>query len=898
MQRECAGDTLVLGETRRLLKNHADAGDFMEQPAVLESPPLTGFAPEQIISNRFRIVRLLGEGGMGEVYEAEDLVLGERIAIKTLRPEIAGDRAAAVRFRQELQLSRRVSHPNVCRVFELWEDESEPGRKTTFLTMELLEGETMAQRIASQGPFSPAEALPLIRQIAVGIGEIHQLGIVHRDLKPSNLHLVRQADGQTRVVVTDFGLARSTRLDRSLTQTGYVFGTPAYMAPEQFQSGQATFASDVYSFGVTIFEMITGRSHPLLAPSTVLPGLKPAWDEALSRTWDPDPNLRPAHPLDVVALLEKSQIGPRTKRVAALAAGLLLVLGALYATRQRPPLQFRLTKVTSDDGVSWQPSLSADGELVAYASDASHRGDLDIWVRRVNGTGARRITDDPAHDSEPGISPDGRRVAYRSERTPAGIYMRDVEGGQDRLVARFGHNPVFSPDGKEIAFWEGNDAQYAGHRARVFVASVDSGTTRQLVPEFADARHPAWSPDGKELIFQGCGPGCRDPESDTDWWRIAQDGSNPRATGALRRVLGQGLTLYLGPLSWYGGDLIFGARMTSDTNLWQVSLNAPWWPRSGKAVPLTSSTEEGTDPSVSRNGNVAFAGLSARLNLFLAPLDANGVVDPQRLVGDREIDSSPSMSSDGGRILYFRVVGNERRMVLRERGGKEILNTKITAGSRGIISAGGDVVAYSAPSAAGGSIYLRRDPVWTPELVCRSRGELLEVTDGVRSLLVANQSGIASLDLKSCAATLLVGNTGLTYDQASLSPDGHWMAVLGVRDSDHAQILLKHLEGGESATLIPITSTEDWIDRPRWTRDGRELVFVSNRDHFLCIWRQKLDVSMRPVGGPQPIVHMHGIRLSPSHLSRLAFNLSVSSGSVLFNAGDILANVWMARPER
>jgi len=635
--RECAGDTLLLDEVRRLLKNYGAAGDFMEQPAVMVSPSLGGFAPQQIVSNRFRIVRLIGEGGMGEVYEAEDLVLGERLAIKTLRPEIAGDQAATLRFRQELQLSRRVSHPNVCRVFELWEDESEPGRKMTFLTMELLEGETMAQRIAAHGPFSPVEALPLIRQIAIGLDEIHQLGIVHRDLKPSNLHLIKQADGRTRVVVTDFGLARSTGLDLALTQTGHIFGTPAYMAPEQFESGQATFASDVYSFGVTIFEMITGRRHPLVAPSTVVSGLKPTWDGALAKAWELDPHLRPARAAHVVAMLESSKIRPRTKRRVVVAAVLLLGLGGFYAAREPRTPQFRLTKVTNDDGISWQPSLSADGEIMAYASDTSHRGDLDIWVRRVNGTGGTRLTDDPANDAEPGISPDGQRVAYRSERTPSGIYVREVNGGPDRLIAPFGHNPVFSADGKEIAFWVGSDAQFLGRRARVYVASVYGGTARQLLPDSADARHPAWSPDGNELVFQGCGPGCQDAESDTDWWTVGRDGKNPRATGALQRVLGQGLTLYLGPLSWHGGDLIFSARMTSDTNVWRTSLKAPWW-RRWKAVPLMSSTEEAIDPSVSRNGTVAFVGLSSRINLFQAPLNRPGSVEPQSRIGNTEID--------------------------------------------------------------------------------------------------------------------------------------------------------------------------------------------------------------------------------------------------------------------
>jgi serine/threonine protein kinase len=897
LNRECADDPQLLAEVRRLLKDFSEAPDFMESPAVLATVPrVAAFAPEQVVCGRFRILRLLGEGGMGEVYEAEDLTLGERIAIKTLRPDIAGGEAATARFRQELQLSRRVSHPNVCKVFELWEDETTLGGKNLFLTMELLEGQTIAQKIAADGPFSPAQALMLIRQIASGLDEIHQLGIVHRDLKPSNLHLVPQPGGQLRVIVTDFGLARSTRADSGLTQTGFVMGTPAYMAPEQFESGEATFASDIYSFGVTIFEMITGRRHPLVAPSSLAPGLKSAWDLAVKKTWDPEPDMRPARALDVVALIDRAQLGPRAKQIAAATAVVLVAASAVALLREPTPPQFQLNKVTNDDGVSWQPSLSADGETIAYSSDSSHRGDLDIWIRKADAASGTRVTDDPAHDSEPAISPDGGRIAFRSERTPAGIYLRDLSASSDRLIAPFGHNPVFAPDGRDLLFWTGNDAQFGGVRSHIYVASAHG--VRQLVPGFADARHPAWSPDGRQIVFQGCGPDCRDAETETDWWIADREGSHPRATGALRKVLAQGLTLYLGPLSWQTGGLVFSARKTSDTNLWRIPLAHPWWPHSWAAAPLMSSTEEGIDPSVSASGNVAFVGLSSRINVFTVPLHGAAGVQSQGRIGNTEIDSSPSVSADGQKILYFRRQGNQRRIILRDPDGNELLNDTVAAGSRGFITAGGDALYYSIPMAGARKIVRRRQPAWKLEELCSDSSEVLDALTGGSALLVANRSGISALELSSCVETQLIGNGELIFDQAAVSPDGMWLALLGIRDSDHAGIFLRPLAGGRQAPLQPLTALDGWIDRPRWTRDGREIVFLSNRDRFQCIWAQAVGSRMRPAGEPRAVEHLHTIRVSPSHLSRIAFNLSVSSTGVVFNAGDISANIWLARPEK
>ncbi len=227
------------------------------------------FAQGDLLAERYRVIRFLAEGGMGEVYEVQDLELGGRLAAKTVRADVAADPTALERFRREIQLARRVTHPNVCRMFDLAYHRAEPSAPATlFLTMELLVGPTLAERIAS-GPMSTEAALPILRQIAAALDAAHEAGIVHRDLKPANVVLVSaaapgKADG-VRAVVTDFGLARvDTRIgaaETSMTMTaaGFFIGTPAYVAPEQIEGGALTAATDVYAFGVVIFEMLTGK---------------------------------------------------------------------------------------------------------------------------------------------------------------------------------------------------------------------------------------------------------------------------------------------------------------------------------------------------------------------------------------------------------------------------------------------------------------------------------------------------------------------------------------------------------------------------------------------------------------------------------------------------------------
>ena len=280
------------------------------RPAAIDEP---AFPPETEIAGRYRVVRFIARGGMGEVYEVEDLTLHERVALKTVRPEVARDTATVERFKREIQLARKVTHPNVCRIFDV----GSSSEGTIFLTMELLPGETLAQRLRRAGPMSTEEALPVVRQIAEALNAAHQAGVVHRDLKPGNVMLVdskARHPGGVRAVVTDFGLARLEAGAEApggaltLTAAAAVVGTPAYLAPEQVEGSEITAATDVYALGIVLYEMLTG-TVPFLAenalstavkrlretpapPRTHVPGLDPRWEAAILRCLEREPAAR------------------------------------------------------------------------------------------------------------------------------------------------------------------------------------------------------------------------------------------------------------------------------------------------------------------------------------------------------------------------------------------------------------------------------------------------------------------------------------------------------------------------------------------------------------------------------------------------------------------------------
>jgi serine/threonine protein kinase/tetratricopeptide (TPR) repeat protein len=317
---------------------------------------------QRVIADRFRVIRYIAEGGMGTVYEAEDLTLGDHVALKTIRPNIASDPKVIERFKREIWLAKRVTHPNVCRIHDLGVDHLEDGTEFLFLTMQFLNGETLAS-LVKRGPISTNEALPLIEDMADALSAAHQAGVIHRDFKSSNVMLVNSGR-RISAIVTDFGLARSVDTNSPQTHAGIV-GTVDYMAPEQIKDEDVTAATDIYSLGIVMYEMVTGR-RPFTGDSTVTvalkhlnddpkpprdlaPNLDPNWNETILVCLKKLPQQRLQSAAEVKGLLVQNRVKlgwqfPRSRSKRAKSAKfttlsigfalMLLLLGAIPSIRQ------------------------------------------------------------------------------------------------------------------------------------------------------------------------------------------------------------------------------------------------------------------------------------------------------------------------------------------------------------------------------------------------------------------------------------------------------------------------------------------------------------------------------------------------------------------------------------
>ena len=344
----CHGDTELQAELRQLLAQNDEMGKFLDG----DTPPSAAslLNPGYLLAERYEIVALLGSGGMGEVYEAEDRELGGKIALKVIHPQMSFDPATLDRFRREVQLARQVTHPNVCRVFDIGHHHRQ-GREIIFLTMELVRGETLSARLKRAGKIGFEEALPIALQLCQALGAAHQAGILHRDFKCGNVMLMGSG-AATRTVVTDFGIARWMRSTEdaagALTTQGAIFGTPAYMSPEQIQGKELTVATDIYSLGLVLYEMIAGRrpfqdespwaealkrlTENPVEPGAFAPGFSRSWNRIILQCLARDPQNRFASTAEVMAALHGKRNPPSMAREhpgAAILAGLLILAVAI-----------------------------------------------------------------------------------------------------------------------------------------------------------------------------------------------------------------------------------------------------------------------------------------------------------------------------------------------------------------------------------------------------------------------------------------------------------------------------------------------------------------------------------------------------------------------------------------
>lgn len=339
LRAECEHDSDLYRELAEALEWEDRMGQFLLDPLIDLTELVRPFEVGEIVNGRFEIVREIGEGGMGVVYEAFDRKRNLKIAIKAAKPGFQR------LLSPELEGALRVRHRNICLVNHIDTAETKHG-PVDFLTMELLDGETLTARLSREKRLPPEGALDIALQLCAGVAEAHRSGIIHRDLKTSNILLCPSEDGSCRAVITDFGLAGGLNLSSEFG------GTPGYMAPELHLGGRASKASDIYALGVVFYEMITGQkpfdpaasdevlAHRPAAPTTGIEGLDPKWDQAILPCLEPSPEARPSDATVVASLLRKKRI-----RKAPLVASLLALFVFLAGLAMVPKVRAWIIRI-------------------------------------------------------------------------------------------------------------------------------------------------------------------------------------------------------------------------------------------------------------------------------------------------------------------------------------------------------------------------------------------------------------------------------------------------------------------------------------------------------------------------------------------------------------------------
>ena len=623
---------------------------------------------------RFEVLGALGAGGMGEVYRARDSQLGRDVAIKVLPDAFSQDADRRRRFEQEARTAGGLNHPNIVAVYDVGIE-----REFTYIVTEILEGETLDQRIQGR-PLPIRKAIDYALQIANGMAAAHERGVVHRDIKPANVFVTNHG----RIKILDFGLATSVGQESPETETvtvddsqHAVTGTVPYMSPEQARGSRLDHRTDIFSFGVVLYEMLTGvrpfkrvsqaeTFHAILYEDP--PGLPrgdpamPALDRIIRRCLEKKPEERFQNFRDLAFHLETRSEEPaggkprgahdRTRHVALVAAGIVALaaatgLGALLHRQWLGPpaviAPHRVRLMTNFVGLEEFSSISPDGRMVAFTATQGKR--RQVFVRFLNAGEALPVTSDDADHQSPRWLPDGSSLMYFSPATPGdvqgAIYRIPTLGGPvQRVIATIGGGDV-SRSGRLACFRLENE------RIQLVTSSLDGSDVRVVATlEARYYRYPRWSPDNRWVAFQA-GDGFRwdiyvaSTGGETAVVKLTDDNRLidgltwlPDSTGIVYATSRGSTMPYQSPLA-----------------LWQVPLDREQPPR-----PLTPAEASYQLPDLHDSGLVSVTRLQMRFDIWSYPFDGSGVDSTLR--GSRMMNQTgqvltPTAAPDGEQIAYL-----------------------------------------------------------------------------------------------------------------------------------------------------------------------------------------------------------------------------------------------------
>lgn len=863
---------------------------------------------------RFEIRSEVGRGGMGVVFHAVDVELGNDVALKIPWPRLLEDADAKRRLRRVARLTSKLDHPAIVSLIGLFEQDD-----TLFLVMPLIRGENLAETLAREGPLPIETAVGFGEQLAGALEHAHEKGVLHRDVNPRNV-LVTQ---DRRVLLTDFGLARflgpeadpSTSTDSLITGPQSLVGTLPYMSPEQVFGRELDGRSDIFALGTVLYEMCTGvRAFSGSASGEIL-------DQIAHREPAPISRFNYEVPDEMERIIRKclvKQVEDRFQSVRELRVDLSVLSRNLQPALSAPPertespglwvralpwaiagvLAIALTLVlTNRQHASWtieaphpvtispawegEPAISPDGTRIAYVSNEF--GTFDLTVISTQGGYPLRLTGGDANISGPAWFPDGTSLAFTSDRsgTPS-VWKIGQVGGRPTLLVEDARSPSVSPDGTQLAFLRSGAQGYE----RVWICSLDDPTDARAVTGdelgLWNHRHPVWSPDGRRVAFA----------SREDLWWV------PAAGGAAQRLTRD--QEYDGPCAWSadGKTVFFASRREGTTAL--------WWQRcdEGSDPPerLTMGTGWETHPSVSpQTGQLAYA--TQLENHDIALLDrSTGEVTRVSTTTD---DWMPSLAPDGSAFVFTSSRGTtDRSLWIQDlSGGVPQGDARQITSQRGIashprVSPDGRWIAYYRVVDGSRDIWIAPTGGGTPRAVTVDPASDLHPAwspDGGRLVYVSERTGQSQLwsvaleHGETVGPPALIGTPGLSALAPAWSPDGREIAFIGCDSLGTCDVwIIAPGDLGDTPVATPsrVTVGAD-ARRVGWDASTHELL-VSVSEGRDRISLRRIDRAGRDLGavdavdfGAQPIY--------------VDFDLTSNGEVLVYSHRQLQGDIWVAQ---
>jgi serine/threonine protein kinase/sugar lactone lactonase YvrE len=688
----CGNDEALRSEVDKLVMAHQQSGRFIETSAMSVAARLVARETFDATTDQqigpYSIISLLGSGGMGRVYLAEDSRLTRRVALKILPFPLLADVDRVRRFEREARAASALNHPNIITIYDIGEVES-----IHYIATEYAPGQTLRERLKG-APMGLNEAVDIAIQIAGALVAAHSAGITHRDVKPENI-LVRD-DGYVKVL--DFGLAKltappcnsdapSVSLD---TDAGVIAGTVKYMSPEQALGQTVDFRTDLWSLGIVFYEMLIGRppfdgstqaavfdailNHAHTLPPHDLMDLPVEANSILNRALEKVPEFRYQTAADFRADLLRLQrvlqpeqttlestdrgFGATQTRwqlsamVAVLIVLLLLLPFWLTVKKDRTVgralgpdwTKAKSIQLTNTAGSEFFAHLAADGKSFIYVSRIS--GNWDIYWQRVGGKNPVNLTKDSvADDTEPSYSPDGNYIAFRSEREAKGIYVMEATSENVRRLSDIGHDPSWSPDGKELVVSLASSEPVSRNviPSEMWVINVATGAKRLLTN--GDAVQPNWSPNGYRIAYWGLHSG-----GQRDIWTIPAQGGEPV-------LVTDDQALDWNPCWSPDGDyLYFASDRGGSMNFWRVPIDEKTGQPTGDHEAVTTPSGYSQHLSFSRDGRqlayVQRAETQTLNRIAFDPVNVRATSSPEAIMQGTEYVTDPDVSPDNEWLTY------------------------------------------------------------------------------------------------------------------------------------------------------------------------------------------------------------------------------------------------------